>query len=90
SSIGSIEKNYQPLSFDFMLEVVQQAVENKEIVGVDTTKFTMFIWGIVHGNVSLLQPEVLFPQDYARKLDYQKEFCEFLLEQIKRILQQYA
>jgi len=90
SSIGPIESAYQPLSFDFMLQVVQQAVENKEIVGVDPTKFTMFIWGIVHGNVSLLQPEVLFPQEYARKLDYQQEFCEFLLEQIKRILLQYT
>jgi len=90
SSIGPIESAYQPLSFDFMLEVVQQAVEDKEIVGVDPTKFTMFIWGIVHGNVSLLQPEVLFPQDYARKLDYQQEFRDFLLEQIERVLQQYT
>jgi len=89
-SIGPIEANYQPLSFDFMLQVVHQAFENKELKNIDPTKFTMFIWGIVKGNVELLQPEGIFPKQYAQKLDYQKEYTSFVLDQIKRILQFYT
>ncbi len=89
SSIGPIESNYQPESFDLMLQVVNQAVDNKELSNVDPTKFTMFIWGIVHGNVELLQPEFLFPLQYAQKLDYQKEYTSFVLNQIKKILRNY-
>ena len=90
NSIGPIEANYQPISFDYMQHVVNQAVEKKEIKDIDPLKFTMFIWGIVHGNVELLHPEFLFPQQYAQKLDYQKEYKEFVLKQITRLLESYS
>ena len=90
TSIGPIESNYQPLSFDFMLQIVQEAIEKGELSGVEPSKFTIFIWGIIHGNISLLQPESLFPKQYAQKLDYQNKYGDFLKQQIKRILASYS
>lgn len=89
-AIGPIEAHYQPESFDIMQQVVQQAIENKELVGIEPLKFTLFIWGIVHGNVSLLQPEYLFPQQYAHRLNYQEKYPEFFMEQIREILHSYS
>ena len=89
-SIGPIEANYEPTSFDFMQQIVNRAIDSGELIMMDSLKFTMFIWGIMHGNMSLLQPETLFPKKYAEKLAYQKEYSDFLLKQIKEILQLYA
>ncbi len=90
SSIGPIESHYQPESFEIIFKVVQTAVERKELVDIEPLNFTLFLWGIVHGNVSILQPEYIFPQQYAQKLNYQKDYQSFFIKQIKGILNYYS
>ncbi|MHA1556428.1 MAG: TetR/AcrR family transcriptional regulator [Candidatus Heimdallarchaeota archaeon] len=90
SSIGPIESYYQPESFEIILQTVQTAIEQKELVDVEPLNFTLFLWGIVHGNVSLLQPEYLFPQQYAQNLNYQEGYQKFFMKQIEEILEYYS
>ena len=90
SSIGPIESYYQPESFEILLQAVQTAIDRKELVGLEPLKFALFLWGIVHGNVSLLQPEYLFPQQYARELNYQEDYQSFFMKQIKELLKYYS
>lgn len=89
-SIGPIESYYQPKSFEILLQVVQTAIEQKELDEVEPLNFTIFLWGIVHGSVSLLQPEYIFPQQYAQTMNYQEEYQKFFMKQIREILGYYS
>jgi len=89
-SIGPIESYYQPESFEIIFQVVKTAIEQKELVGIEPLNFTLFLWGIVHGNVSLLQPDNLFPQQYAQNLNYQEGYQKFFMKQIEEILEYYS
>jgi len=88
-NIGPIEANYHPESFDILLNIVQKAIEEGELIDTNPVKFTIYIWGVLHGNIILSTPEALFPKQYAKKLSYIEDHFNYISEQIAILLNQY-
>ena len=87
NSKGPLEKEYESVSIYFMYELIQAAIDNKEIKGKDSGKLTYFIWGIVHGVSSVIDTDLF--GDSSRIPDYGKreEYFELAMQNIEKILE---
>jgi AcrR family transcriptional regulator len=88
-SIGPIEAAYKPKSFEIMMEIVQKAISNDEITETNAIQFTIYIWGIIHGNVELSNPETFLPKQYSNKVSNEKQHIDYVSKQIDKIVDLY-
>ncbi|TFF90382.1 MAG: TetR/AcrR family transcriptional regulator [Promethearchaeota archaeon] len=88
-TIGPIEASYQPKSFEIMVDIVKTAMAQDEIIEMDPMLFTLFIWGIVHGNVELRVPVAFFPKHFITQMGELSKQKEFILAQLQKMMANY-
>ena len=85
---GILEQQYDSKSIYYLAEIVQQAVDAGEIKEKDVGKLSFFIWGIVHGTVSVIQTEFFGDQEKIPEYGNIEEYHQFALKYIRKMLRE--
>ncbi|MCE7743085.1 MAG: TetR/AcrR family transcriptional regulator [Candidatus Heimdallarchaeota archaeon] len=77
---------FEPQSINMLLMLVENAITEMNIENVDTKKFALYLWTVIHGTV-LITNTILFDQRYdAAVFGSKKDFREYVKNQIKNQL----
>jgi len=83
---GILEQQYDSKSIYYLAEIVQQAVDAGEIKEKDVGKLSFFIWGIVHGTVSVIQTEFFGDQEKIPEYGNIEEYHQLAMKYIRKML----
>ncbi|MHA1109938.1 MAG: TetR/AcrR family transcriptional regulator [Promethearchaeota archaeon] len=86
-NVGPIEQNYESRSVYFLQNIVTQAVKNGEIQEKDVGKLTYFLWGILHGPLTVIETELFGDEQQLPTLGTKEEYIQFLVGKISRIVE---
>lgn len=86
-NIGPIEREYESRSIFYLKSIISNAIEAGEIRELDDGKLSYFLWGLLHGPITVIQTELFGNSELLPKIGSKKEYFIFLENYIKKIIE---
>jgi len=84
---GKKEKNseidFDPGTTDVLVQILNKAIEEGEIQPVDTEKYALYLWSIVHGATLVVNSDLFKQRTKRAHSGTKKEFQEFVKKQFR-------
>jgi AcrR family transcriptional regulator len=77
-----------------MIDIVEKAIQAKELVNIDPVFFALFLWSIVHGAAGIMKINKHTLQNHRKKCIKEKKplirFEDFIIQQIQFLIKMYC
>ena len=85
-SSGSVEDEFEPQSINMLLLIIENAILELNLEGIEAKKLSLYLWTVIHGTV-LITNTILFDKRYETAVFGSKEeFREYAKNQLKNQL----
>ena len=84
--IGPIEKEYESRTVFMLKDMVTQAVKQGEFKEQDVGKLSYFLWGILHGPITVIDTELFGTKQKLPDIGSENEFYNFMLGYMEKIM----
>jgi AcrR family transcriptional regulator len=84
--VGPREQTYESRSVYFLQRIIEQGIKKGEFREKDTDKLSFFLWGLLHGPLTVIETELFGEVQNLPMVGSKEEYVTFLMNQMVKII----